>query len=806
MLATLEFLSFLAVVWASIFYRLPVKIWVPLIAVVLLILSSFSKLSPTVLTILWFIFLALAALLIVSPLRIKFLSTPVFALIKRLLPPISETEKIALEAGTVSWEGELFSGQPNWQEFLKLPKPHLTEAEQAFLDNETEDLCAILDDWEIVHTKHDLPKNVWAYLKKHGFFGLAIPTEYGGKGFSPLAQSTIVVKIASRSLSAAVNVMVPNSLGPAELLLHYGTEEQKRYYLPALAKGKEIPCFALTATEAGSDASSIKDTGIVCKGEFEGKEIIGIRLNWDKRYITLAPVGTVLGLAFQMKDPDHLLGDKKDIGITLCLVPTNYPGVEVGLRHLPLNLAFMNGPTRGKDVFIPLDWVIGGQAMCGKGWQMLMESLAAGRGISLPALATANAKLCYRVTGAYALLRKQFHVSIGQFEGIEEGMARIAGYTYLCEAARVFTAAAITAGKKPAVATAIVKYHLTEMSRVVTNAAMDIHGGRGIQMGPRNYLAQIYQGIPVSITVEGANILTRNLMIFGQGAMRCHPYIRAEVEAAQDVDVAAGLKRFDKLLISHIGFALSNFVRALSYGLTCGRFIRVPVAGPVACYYQQLTRMSTALALVSDITMLLLGSQLKRKERISARLGDVLSELYLASAVLKYWQDNQQPKSDLNLVRWTQQFCLFKIQQAFNGYFANFPQRGIARILKFIIFPWGSIYKKPNDQLDHQLAQTMLKPNDLLERLTQYIYVSKDSNDSLGRMDVAWRAMVDSEHADYKLQKAIKNGVIAADHSFAEQLMQAQNVGVLTTDEVDLLQRFRALQLDALKVDEFDKL
>jgi alkylation response protein AidB-like acyl-CoA dehydrogenase len=806
MLTTIALLIFFGLIWTLAFLKVSRLFWVPIVALSLFLLGLVPSISHVLLTILWVAYLALALLFTIQPLRLKLLSKPVFNLFRKLLPPISDTEKIALEAGTVGWEGELFAGRPQWQKFLQLPAPHLTEEEQHFLANQTEQLCEMLNDWEIVHDKHDLPKKVWQYLKKAGFFGLAIPKEYGGQGFSALAQSTIVMKIASRSLSAAVNVMVPNSLGPAELLLHYGTEEQKKYYLPALASGKEIPCFALTATEAGSDASSIKDSGIVCKGQFEGKEVIGIRLNWDKRYITLAPVGTVLGLAFQMEDPEGLLGGEKQIGITLCLIPTDHPGVEVGPRHLPLNLAFMNGPTRGKDVFIPLDWIIGGPAMCGKGWQMLMESLSAGRGISLPALATAIVKLCYRVTGAYALLRKQFNVSIGQFEGIEEGLARIAGLTYTCEAARVFTAAAINInqGKKPAVATAIVKYHLTEMGRIVANAAMDIHGGRAIQMGPRNYLGQVYQGLPVSITVEGANILTRNLIIFGQGAMRCHPYIRSEVEAATQADQVAGLKRFDRLLLSHMGYTLSNFVRVLSYGLTGGIFIRAPKGcGHVAHYYRQITRMSAALALVSDITMLVLGGQLKRKERISARLGDVLSELYLGSTVLKYFHDQSSPGSDLNLVHWSLKHCLFKTQNAFSGFFANFPSYWWAFLMKNILFPWGNTYSKPSDQLEHMIAQAMLRPSALLERLTQGIYISKDSEDTTGRIENAWQAMVESENAYYKLNKAIQRGAITKVADFAEQIMMAQTAGILTAEEVVLLRKFKELQLDALKVDEF---
>lgn len=611
------------------------------------------------------IFAVVATFYLLPDLRIDWISRKAYLFMQKVLPPMNETEKTALEAGDVWWEGDLFRGNPDWNKMLTIAKPALTEEEQSFVDNETEELCSMLDDWDIVHKRKDLPAEVWQFIKDKGFLGMIIPKEFGGKGFSALAHSTVVTKIATRSGSAAVTVMVPNSLGPGELLLHYGTQEQKDYYLPRLAKGEEIPCFALTSPVAGSDAGAIPDKGIVCKGEYQGKDVLGIKLTWNKRYITLAPVATIVGLAFKLYDPDNLIGDKEDYGITCALIPADHPGVEIGQRHLPMNQAFMNGTTTGKDVFIPMDMLIGGQEFAGQGWRMLMESLAAGRSISLPAMGTAVAKLSYRMTGAYSLVREQFKTPIGRFEGVEEAMARIAGLAYRTEASRVMTAGAVDLGIKPSVVSAIAKYHMTEMGREIMNHSMDIHGGRAIIMGERNYLANGYMSQPIGITVEGANILTRNLMIFGQGAIRCHPYVFREMLAAQMEDTEEGVKRFDSLLFRHIGYGVSNFARTFALGLSASKFANKPVGGQTGKYYQHLTRMSSALALTSDIAMGILGGDLKRKERLSARLADVLSHLYMCSAVLKYYQDNDRPLADLPYVKWNMEYGLHKIQEAF---------------------------------------------------------------------------------------------------------------------------------------------
>ncbi|MDF2868278.1 MAG: acyl-CoA dehydrogenase, partial [Gammaproteobacteria bacterium] len=604
MLIILQILFLIGTMVGLAYFRTKPIVWTTTLTTVLVLVSWMSKIySPHfmwLLDILWLIFIPVAVIFNFPLVRQRLLAKPLMRFVRKSLPPMSSTEREALDAGDTWWEGDLFKGQPDWQKLYSLPKPQLSAEEQAFLDNQVETLCGMLDDWQIVQHDKDLPQEVWNYIKKERFFGIVAKKEYGGLGFSALAHSTIILKLASRSISAGVTVMVPNSLGPAELLYHYGTKEQKDYYLPRLARAEEIPCFALTGPEAGSDAAAMTDTGVVCMGEYQGKQVLGIRLNWNKHYITLAPIATVLGLAFKLYDPEHLLGQQDDVGITVCLIPTSHPGVEIGRRHLPLNFAFMNGPTTGKDVFIPLDWIVGGPQMAGQGWRMLMECLSIGRGVSLPATAVANAKLSYRMTGAYARLRKQFKTSIGTFEGVEEALARIGGYAYLLESTRLLTLTGLDLGVKPSVVSAIAKYHMTELSRQIMNDAMDIHAGKGIQMGPRNYLAHGYIAIPISITVEGANILTRNLIIFGQGAIRCHPYVRQEMEAVADANQIRGLQTFDKLITGHIGYMMSNMVRSFVMGITAARWLKVPAyAGELTYYHRQIIRMSTALAFVA---------------------------------------------------------------------------------------------------------------------------------------------------------------------------------------------------------------
>jgi acyl-CoA dehydrogenase len=643
-----QILVCIALIWVLAYRRAHMYTILISLLVVLFLMSYFFSIAVLP----WVALLAVGFFYLAKGIRKQYLTQPIYAFFQRVLPPINRTESEALEAGDVWWEAELFQGNPDWKEFFNYPQPTLTTEEQAFIDNETETLCSMLNDWQIVQHDKDLSAEAWTYLKQAGFLGMIIPKEFGGLGFSAYAHSCVVTKLATKSSSAAVSVMVPNSLGPAELLMKYGTEAQRERYLPGLASGDEIPCFGLTSPEAGSDAGAIIDKGVVCKGVYEGKECLGLRLTWNKRYITLAPIATVLGLAFKMEDPEHLLGDEEDLGITVALVPTDHDGVISGNRHYPMGMAFMNGPTQGTDVFVPLDWIIGGVEYAGKGWQMLVECLSEGRAISLPALGTATAKMSYRLTGAYAKLRRQFNLSIGNFEGIEEALARIAGYTYQLEAARIMTAGAVDLHIKPSVVSAIAKYHMTENSRKVIQDAMDIHGGRGLILGESNYLAYAYISTPIAITVEGANILTRNLIIFGQGAIRCHPFILREMQASKNPDAAVGLAEFDSLIFRHIGYTISNFVRTLSLSLSWGLIHRAPVQDKTSRHYRQLTRMSSSMALVSDISMMLLGGALKRKERLSARLGDVLSNLYLGCAVLKYYRDNGSNDEDLPYVDW----------------------------------------------------------------------------------------------------------------------------------------------------------
>ncbi|WP_404408213.1 acyl-CoA dehydrogenase [Pseudidiomarina marina] len=742
-------------------------------------------------------------LVAVPDIRRSLITRPAFAFFKRVLPPLSATEREAMQAGDTWWDADLFSGRPDWHKFHQTKAPRFTEEEQAFIDNQLEILLAMLDDFRIVQQDSDLPKKVWDYIRKEKFFAMIIGKEFGGLDFSPAANSHIVSRIASRSISAAVSVMVPNSLGPGELLTHYGTEDQKNYWLPRLADGTDIPCFALTGPEAGSDAGAIPDTGIICKGDFEGKEVVGIRLNWSKRYITLAPVATVLGLAFKLYDPDGLMGDKKDVGITCALIPTSHPGVEIGERHLPLNQAFMNGTTYGKDVFIPLDWIIGGKDYAGKGWRMLMECLSAGRGISLPALAAATGHVTERMTGAYAYVRQQFGMPIGLFEGVQAAMGKIGGTNYTLESMRRLTVTALCEGKSPSVITAMTKYHMTEMGRQVMDAAMDVHAGKGIQLGPRNYLGHGYMATPVSITVEGANILTRNLMIFGQGATRCHPYVLAEMEAASDPNEDEGLQQFDSLLLKHIGFAAGNFFGSLFMGLTGARFNASPMSGPTARYYQQLTRMSRALALTADMAMLVMGGDLKRREMLSARLGDVLSHLYMASAVLKRYEDDGRQSGDLPFVEYALEHHLYEIGQAFKGFFANFPSRIVAWTLRLAIFPLGIHFNKPSDANLQAVAKSMMEPGVTRDRHTFLCYWKNDAKDMTGHMELAFVAM--REHADvYKrIRKAVKLGDIAEDLSGDELVKAARKADVITADEAKSLKKTEQLRMAAIGVDQF---
>ncbi len=645
MVTTLWLVGTLSVLLGLAYVNAAGLAWTAAIAILLAVGWAVQALPPWLLLAASVAFVLLALPLNVPSLRRKLISDGVLSAFRKVMPPMSQTEREALEAGSVWWDGELFSGRPAWDRLLAVPGPKLTPEEQRFLDNEVSELCEMITDWETTQVHRDLPPHVWQFIKDKGFLGMIIPREYGGLGFSAFAHSQIINKLSTRSGTVSVSVLVPNSLGPGELLLHYGTDQQKRHYLPRLAKGLEIPCFALTNPNAGSDAASIPDFGVVCWGEHEGKRTLGLTVTWDKRYITLGPVASLLGLAFRAYDPDHLVGDKDEIGITCALVPTTHPGVDIGRRHMPLNCVFQNGPTWGKDVFIPMDWVIGGQPMLGRGWRMLMECLAAGRGISLPSSNTGMAKLAVRGTGGYARVRSQFKMPIGRFEGIEEALARMGGNLYMMDSTRILTAMAIDLGEKPAVISGIAKLHITERNREIINDAMDIAGGKGICMGPSNFLGAAYMQMPVSITVEGANILTRSLIVFGQGAIRCHPYVLKEMQATTEPDRAKACVAFDAALFGHIGFTVSNMARALVMGLTGSHFVRVPanVAPETRRYYQQLTRFSAVLAFLADVSMGSLGGALKRKEKLSARLGDVLSLLYLCSATLKRYEARGPP-------------------------------------------------------------------------------------------------------------------------------------------------------------------
>ncbi|MCD0498878.1 acyl-CoA dehydrogenase [Achromobacter spanius] len=751
---------------------------------------------------------ALAAIVLtVRPLRRALLSAPIFNLYRKVLPQMSDTERDALEAGTVWWEGELFRGRPDWSRLLAYPRPRLTDEEQHFLDNQAETACRMVNDWSVTHEHHDLPAEVWTYLKTQGFLGMIIPKEYGGLAFSAYAHSEIVTKLSTRSSALAVSVMVPNSLGPAELLLHYGTDEQKNHYLPRLARGEDVPAFALTSPWAGSDAAAIPDSGIVCKGEWQGREVIGMRVTWDKRYITLAPVCTLLGLAFRLYDPDGLLGGKKDLGITCALVPHDHPGVDTGRRHFPLNAMFMNGPTRGTDVFMPLDFIIGGPAMAGQGWRMLMECLAAGRSISLPSSNTGMSKLTARAVGGYARVRSQFRMPVGKFEGVEEALARIGGHTYMMDAARSMTAGAVDLGEKPSVVSAIVKYHVTERARQVVNDGMDVIGGKGICLGPNNFLGRAYQQIPIGITVEGANILTRSLIIFGQGAIRCHPYVLAEMQAAQASDAKQGLTDFDAAFWGHVGFVAKNKLRTLGTALTGARWVKVnaDVAPEMKRYYQLLSRYSAAFALLADTSMLVLGGSLKRRERLSARLGDVLSQMYLISATLKRFEDEGRQAADAPLAHWSIQDALFRLQDAFDGVLENFPNRFVAWSMTRLIFPWGHTQVQPSDALGQDVARLLINPGATRDRLTSGCHLPATADEPVGAIEQALAATLEAEPIDAKIRELEKRGTLEGkpQANVRDIADAAYAVGGITAEEYAVVKRRNVLRDTVVKVDDF---
>ncbi|MEF8698857.1 MAG: acyl-CoA dehydrogenase [Candidatus Accumulibacter sp. UW25] len=751
--------------------------------------------------------LSLAVLFGVRPLRRALVSRPIFRTYKRILPQMSDTERVALEAGTVWWDGELFRGNPDWKQLLAYPVPKLSAEEQSFMDHEVEQACALVDDWQVTSELFDLPPEAWRYIKEKGFLGMIIPKKYGGLEFSAYAHSQIITKLSTRSSALSVSVMVPNSLGPAELLLHYGSEAQKSHYLPRLARGIEIPAFALTSPWAGSDAGSIPDVGIVCKGNWQGREVVGMRVTWDKRYITLGPVCTLLGLAFHLYDPEGLLGDRQHVGITCALVPRETPGVEIGRRHFPLNAMFMNGPTRGKDVFMPLDYVIGGPAMVGQGWRMLMECLAAGRSISLPSSNTGMAQLTARSVGAYARVRSQFRMAIGRFEGVEEPLTRIGAYTYMMDAVRKMTAGAIDLGEKPSVVSAIAKYHVTERARQVVNDGMDIVGGKGICLGPSNFLGRAYQQLPIGITVEGANILTRSMILFGQGAIRCHPYVLKEMKAAFNADSEQGLRDFDQALFGHLLFTIRHGFGALGKGLTGSHFVAVPdqVAPETRRYYQQLTRFSSAFAFLADISMLVLGGELKRREKLSARLGDILSMLYLCSATLKRYESEGRQQADAPLMHWAIWDTMYQAQMAFDGVIANFPVRWIGRLLYRLVFPLGHPYDVPSDRIGHQVAKLLIEPSAARDRLTAETYLPKVDSEAVGALELAMVATIEAEPIEARIRAAEKSGALVDNPqaNVRDLAHAAFAAGIVTPAEYAVLKRRNELRDIVIRVDDF---
>lgn len=776
-----------------------------LVLVAWLVLSAItqSMLSP------WLV-VPLALILIVlniGPVRRAVLTKPVFNYLQKSMPPMSVTEREALESGTTWWEKQLFSGHPDWNEFAEIELPQLTAEEQSFLDNEVSQLCAMLDEWDIRSKRKDLPPEAWQFLKEKNFFGLIIPKEYGGRDFSPYAQSRVMSKIASRSETAAVTAMVPNSLGPGELLVKYGTEEQKKRWLPGLANGTEIPCFGLTGPEAGSDAGSIPDLGIVCKGQYQGQEVLGLSMTFSKRWITLAPVATVVGLAFKLHDPDGLLGDpnKTDYGITCALIPANHPGVEIGKRHNP-GSPFMNGPIFGTDVFIPIDWIIGGPAMAGRGWRMLIECLGAGRGVSLPALSTACGEMNYRLVGAYARIRRQFNMEVGKFEGVQEATANIAANGYTLEAMRQLVTKGLETGA-PSVMTAMAKYHATEMMRESVEHSMDIVGGRAIQQGPRNFLVAAYQSVPVAITVEGANILTRSLMIFGQGAMRCHPYLFEEMQALQMDDKSKALKAFDKLFTAHLGHVFNNMLRTKLLGFLGGRFSSVPANADDFSkrWYQRINLLSAALASMSDIALGVLGGNLKRRELLSARLGDVHSQLFIACAILKFHSTHTRTRAEDAHAEYALNKSIYKAQEALRDFADNFPLRRFAKLLSWLAMPCGKIVYKPNDNLIRELGDLILDDNPVRQHLGQYVYVNHDPEDPAGRVESTYQMLLSLGPVWHNFIKA-KNAGKLSGKKIEEQAQDAVAKNIIQPQDAARVVEYDKRRYDCLLTDAFDAL
>ncbi len=784
------------------YHKTPIWLW----AAVALLAGMATMLvtqSPGALA--WTFALAPSALLFLFAIpfvRRLVLTGPMFGMVKKMLPNISSTEQEALDAGTVGWDADLFSGRPKWNNLLGIRKISLTEEEQAFLDGPTNEVCAMIDDWDIRHNRADMPPEVWQFLKDKGFLGMLISKAHGGLGFSAQAQSMVVSKIASRSVAAGISVMVPNSLGPGELLEKYGTKEQKEKYLARLAKGKEVPCFALTGTHAGSDAAGMRDVGIVTMGKYKGKNVLGVRLSWDKRYITLAPVATLVGLAVNLFDPENLLGKGEDVGITLALIPADYPGVEIGRRHFPAGSAFMNGPTSGTDVFVPMEYIIGGAEYAGQGWRMLMECLSTGRAISLPAIGSVSMKVALRTTSAYARIRRQFGIPIGIMEGVAEPLARLVKYAYMFEGARAVTAAMVDEGQKPAVISALLKYRATEAMRDRINDAMDIHGGRAIQEGPKNYLFSAYANTPVAITVEGANILTRTLITFAQGALRAHPYLYDEITAVQNPDKKAGIKAFDKAFAGHVAFMLGNITGSFWQAITGGRFASSPVDHELKRWYKQLHRYSQHFALVGDWTVALLGGDLKRKQRLSGRMADILSDLYLLSTTLKRYEDDGRIKEDLPVIEAICRDRIGAIEANFRAVFDNFPNRPVAYIMRFLVFPLGQRNVGSTDKENYRLARAILNPNAQRDRFTTGVYISDDPEDVTGVLEDALEKVVRVADIEHKFIRALKKGQIER-RLDRDAISDAVAEGILSNEDAGFLRRADEATDKVIGVDDF---
>ena len=802
MLFILSVILLLVAVWAIFLFELARLTGSSLLIVVVLLVAFLSPWS----LLLGIPLILISLIVLIEPLRMRLISQPAYNILANAMPSMSSTEREALDAGTSWWEKELFMGAPDWKKFDSYPYPQLSSEEQSFLDNEVEQLCGMLNEWDIHHKHKDLPPEAWQFIKDHGFLGLIIPKEFGGRQFSSFAQSRIMSKIASRSLTAAVCCMVPNSLGPGELLLHYGTEEQKKRYLPGLAKGQEIPCFGLTSPEAGSDAGSIPDSGVVCYGQFEGQQVLGLKMNFSKRWITLAPIATVIGLAFKMYDPDGLLGDanKKEYGITCALLPASHEGVVTGPRHNP-GSPFMNGTVEGKDVFIPLDWIIGGVKNAGKGWRMLMECLAVGRGISLPALSTAAGEMAYLNVGAFAKVRQQFKISVGNFEGVQEATSEIASDAYMLEAFRYLVTCGLNQGGKPAVMTAMAKYYATETMRRMLNHGMDVVGGRAVQLGPRNFIALGYQAIPVSITVEGANILSRSLMIFGQGSMRCHPYLFEELQLLQAEDKNTALKTFNDMLFKHLAYTFNRTARAFTYGFTGGSAHASENADTFSRpYYKIINRFSANFALTADMCLGLLAGDIKRKEMLSGRLADIHAQMFIATAILKFYEHGQKTDAEQAHARLALDKALYKTQDAFYDLFENFPIKFASALVKFICFPLGRAVTKPTDQLKRDVATYMMQDNAFRQQLKQHVCYSTDTNDVSGRMESAFQMLLKIEPLWNKFKKAESKGQFQG-LTFETHIIDAVTTNFITQSEADQLIAYNIQRYDSMLTDIFDE-